>query len=106
MRILIDECLDWRLGRALTGHDCLSVQKMGWSGVKNGRLLALAQEEFDVFLTADRNLSFQQNTTRFQIAVVVLVAGSTQLNRTLPLMTQVLALLPGLTPGQIAIVSS
>jgi predicted nuclease of predicted toxin-antitoxin system len=79
MRILIDECLDWRLGRALTGHDCVSVQKMGWGGIKNGRLLALAQEEFDVFLTADRNLSFQQNTTKFQIAVVVLVAGSTQL---------------------------
>ena len=75
-------------------------------GIKNGRLLALAQEEFDVFLTADRNLSFQQNTTKFQIAVVVLVAGSTQLNKTLPLMPQVLALLPRLTPGQVATVSS
>jgi hypothetical protein len=53
MRILIDECLDWRLGRALTGQDCVSVQKMGWGGVKNGKLLALPQEEFDVFLTAD-----------------------------------------------------
>jgi hypothetical protein len=42
MRILIDECLDWRLGPALTGHDCVSVQKMGWGGIKNGRLLALA----------------------------------------------------------------
>jgi len=63
MRILIDECLDWRLGRALTGHDCVSVQKRGWSGIQNGNLLALAQEEFDVFLTADRNLSFQQNNT-------------------------------------------
>lgn len=104
MRILIDECLDWRLGRALTGHDCASVQKMGWSGIKNGTLLALAQEEFDVFLTADRNLSFQQNTTRFQIAVVVLVAGSTQLQKTLPLMTQVLSLLPGLVSGQVVIV--
>ena len=52
---------------------------MGWGGIKNGKLLVLAQAEFDVFLTADRNLSFQQNTTQFQIAVVVLVAGSTQL---------------------------
>ena len=106
MRILIDECLDWRLGRALTGHDSVSVQKMGWGGIKNGRLLALAQAEFDVFLTADRNLSFQQNTTKFQIAVVVLVAGSTQLNKTLPLMPKVLALLPQLTPGKVAIVNS
>jgi len=61
--------------------------------------------EFDVFLTADRNLSFQQNTTKFQIAVVVLVAGSTQLNNTLPLIPEILALLPGLTPGQVAIVT-
>ena len=106
MRILIDECLDWRLGRALTGHDSVSVQKMGWGGIKNGRLLALAQEEFNVFLTADRNLSFQLDTTKFQIAVVVLVAGSTQLNKTLPLMSQVLALLPKLTSGQVATVSS
>ena len=106
MHILIDECLDWRLGRALIGHDCLSVQKMGWGGITNGRLLALAQAEFAVFLTADRNLSFQQNTTKFQIAVVVLVAGSTQLNKTLPLMPRVLALLPELTPGQVVIVSA
>lgn len=106
MRILIDECLDWRLGRALSGHHCISVQKMGWGGIKNGRFLALAQDEFDIFLTADRNLSFQQDTTKFQIAVVVLVAGSTQLDKTLPLMPQVLALLTGLTPGQVAIVGS
>jgi predicted nuclease of predicted toxin-antitoxin system len=106
MRILIDECLDWRLGLALTGHACVSVQKMGWGGVNNGKLLALAQEEFDVFLTADRNLSFQQNTTKFHLAVVVLAAGSTQLDKTLPLMPQVLALLPRLTPGQIRVVSS
>ena len=66
----------------------------------------LAQEEFDVFLTVDRNLSFQQNTTKFQIAVVVLMAGSTQLYKTLSLMPKVLALLPGLIPGQVAIVSS
>ena len=78
----------------------------GWGGIKNGELLALAQEEFDVFLTADRNLSFQQNTTKFQIAVVVLMAGSTQLNKTLPLMPKVLALLPGLTPGQVLTVNS
>jgi predicted nuclease of predicted toxin-antitoxin system len=106
MRILIDECLDWRLGRALTGHDCVSVQQMDWSGIKNGQLLALAQEEFDVFLTADRNLSFQQNTTKFRIAVVVLVAGSTQLHKTLPLMSQVLALLPDLFPGQVAVINA
>ena len=104
MRILIDECLNWRLGRALTGHNRVSVQKMRWSGVNNGRLLGLAQEQFDVFLTGDRNLSFQQNTLEFRTVVVVLAAGSTQLHRTLPLMPKVLALLPTLQPGQVVTV--
>ncbi len=102
MRILIDECLNWRLGRALTGHYATSVQRMGWSGIKNGQLLALAeQNQFDVFLTGDRNLAFQQNTTQFRIAVVVLEAGGIQLQHTLPLMTKVVALLPTLQPGQV-----
>lgn len=104
MRILIDECLNWRLGRALTGHYCTSVQRMGWNGIGNGRLLALAQDAFDVFLTGDRNLSFQQNVTEFDIAVVVLRAPGTQLHQTLPLMPKVLALLPTLTAGSVVFV--
>src|SRR6266498_6102151 len=88
MRILIDECLNWRLGRALTGHYATSVQRMGWSGIKNGQLLALAeQNKFDVFLTGDRNLAFQQNTTQFRIAVVVLEAGFFFHDPTPPLMS-------------------
>lgn len=86
MRVLIDECLNWRLARALTGHYAVSVQRMGWSGIKNGQLLALAeQNQFDVFLTGDRNLAFQQNSTRFRIAVIVLEAKGIQLHQTLPL---------------------
>ena len=102
MRVLIDECLNWRLARALTGHYAVSAQKMGWGGLKNGALLAEAEKQFDVFLTGDRNLSFQQNVNRFQIAVVVLHSESTQLHHTSPLMPKVLALLPALKPGQIA----
>ena len=47
MRILIDECLNWRLSRALVGHHGVSAQKMGWGGLKNGALLARAEKEFD-----------------------------------------------------------
>ena len=72
MRVLIDECLDWRLGRALTGHYCVSAQEMGWGGLTNGALLEKAELEFDVFLTGDRNLSFQQEVSKFNIAVLVL----------------------------------
>lgn len=80
MQVLIDECLDWRLCRALTGHYCVSVSQMGWGGLTNGILLQKAQDEFDVLLTGDRNLRFQQNLTTFSIAVIVLEARSTRLN--------------------------
>ncbi len=101
MRILIDECLNWRLARALTGHYAVSAQKMGWSGLKNGELLARAQKQFDVFITGDRNLNFQQDTTTYHIAILVLHAVSTKLHDTLPLMPKVLALLASLKPGNI-----
>ena len=104
MRILIDECLNWRLGRALTGHFCQSVQRVGWTGISNGELLRLAEKQFDVFLTRDRNLSFQQNTTTFDIAIIVLRAKSTELHATLPLMPAVLALLSTIKPGEVAFV--
>ena len=101
MRLLIDECLNWRLSRALTGHYAVSAQKKGWGGINNGALLVLAEKEFDVFITGDRNLSFQQAVTKFDIAVVVLHARSTQLHHTLPLMRKVLAALPTLNSGQV-----
>ena len=107
MRDLIDECLNWRLGRALTGHYAVSAQKMGWSGIQNGRLLSLAIENgFDAFLTGDRNLAFQQNVQQTAIAVVVLEAPGVQLRHTLPLMPKVLALLPSLKPGQVVRVTA
>lgn len=107
MRILIDECLNWRLGRALTGHYAVSAQKMGWSGIKNGKLLALAIENgFDIFVTGDRNLTFQQNTSELSIAIVVLEADGIQLHHTLPLMPKILALLPTLKPGHVVKVTS
>ena len=102
MRILIDECLNWRLSRALTGHYAVSAQKMGWAGIKNGKLLALAVENrFEVFLTADRNLSFQQNIAGHEIAVVVFEAPGVLLRDTLPLIPKMLQILPSIRPRTI-----
>ena len=106
MRILIDECLDWRLCRSFTGHECSSVQKMGWDGLKNGELLAKAQIDFDVFVTGDRNLTFQQDLTKFDMAVVVLQSESTQLEYLLPLIPKILTVLPTLVSGQVVYISS
>ncbi|HEX2272238.1 MAG TPA: DUF5615 family PIN-like protein [Pyrinomonadaceae bacterium] len=101
MNILIDECLDWRLCRAISEHHCSSVRDVGWEGLTNGRLLEKAQAKFDVFLTGDRNLSFQQNLTRFDIAVIVLESRSTRLIDTLPLMPQVITSLETIQAGQV-----
>jgi predicted nuclease of predicted toxin-antitoxin system len=106
MKVLLDECLDWRLRRDLPGHEVKTVQEMGWDGIKNGRLLSLAQAEFQVFITGDRNLAFQQNLPSFSIGVVVLKAGSIRLIHTRPLMPKVLELLPSLKPGQIIAVTT
>lgn len=59
MRVLVDECIDWRLAREIVGHEVKTARQMGWSTIKNGELLQLAEKEFQVFVTVDRNLSFQ-----------------------------------------------
>jgi predicted nuclease of predicted toxin-antitoxin system len=106
MRILIDECLDWRLCRALPEHHCASVRQMKWTGLTNGRLLQKAQHEFDVFLTGDTNLSFQQNLTNFKIAVIILEARSTRLIDTAKLMPTVSEILTTIHEGQVVRVGS
>lgn len=59
MKVLVDECIDWRLAREIVGHEVKTARQMGWSTIKNGELLKLAEKEFQVFVTVDRNLSFQ-----------------------------------------------
>jgi predicted nuclease of predicted toxin-antitoxin system len=101
VRILLDECLPRRLKRDLIGHEAKSVPEMGWAGKTNGALLTVAQTDFDVFLTVDRNLSFQQDINRFNIAVVVLVATSNKHAALQPLVPEVLSVLAALAPGQV-----
>ncbi len=90
MRVLLDECLPRRLKRELVGHDVRTAPEMGWASKTNGELLALAAGEFDVFLTVDRNLSYQQDVSAVDIAVVVLVARSNALDALRPLVPLVL----------------
>lgn len=72
MKILFDECINRRLGKEFPDHDFYTTHSMGWAGKKNGNLLSLAQEDFDVFITVDKNLQFQQNLSKFNISVIVL----------------------------------
>lgn len=105
MRLLLDESLPRRLGLLLTGHDVVSVADAGWSGLTNGRLLGVAQQEFDCLLTADRSLVYQQSLSRFEISVLVLRARTNRLEDLAPLVPRVLEVLPTLRPGQSAEIS-
>ena len=90
MRILLDEDLPRRLGSLLVGHECLTVQRAGWSGIKNGKLLALAGTKFDVFLTMDGGLEFQQNLFTLPIAVLIAEALSNRMEHLEPLVPEIL----------------
>lgn len=79
MKILLDECVDRRLASEISGHDVHTVPQMGWAGIKNGELLTLAEKQFEAFVTVDRNLSFQQNLTLHNIAVIILRCRSNRL---------------------------
>jgi hypothetical protein len=89
--VLLDECVDWRLSRDIAGHEVKAARQMGWSTIKNGDLLALAAKDFGVFVTVDRNLSFQQSLPAFDIAVIVLRANSNRLADLQPLVPDLLA---------------
>jgi hypothetical protein len=92
--VLLDECVDRRLAAGIPGHAVKTVPEAGWAGLRNGDLLRRAQHEFDVFVTTDRNLPFQQDLSRFALAVIVLQAPRNRLADLRGLIPQLLAVLP------------
>jgi predicted nuclease of predicted toxin-antitoxin system len=77
MKVLIDECVPkvLKVELAASGFDCTTVQEAGWSGKENGELLALADASFDVVVTIDRNLRYQQNLTGRRIALLIVACA-------------------------------
>ena len=106
MKVLLDECVDWRLARDIVGHDVKTARQMGWTTIKNGTLLTLASEYFDVFVTVDRNLSFQQNLESFSIAVIVLQARTNRLADLRPLVPSLLAAIESALPGAAKVIDA
>ncbi len=101
MRVLLDECLPRRLKADLPDHEVRTAQEEGWSGMKNGALLQAASGRFDVFLTVDRNIPFQQNLRGLTIGILAMVAPSNRLADLHPLMAQVRQALPKVRAGQV-----
>lgn len=103
MKVLIDECAPRALKHSLAvhGHECLTVQEAGWSGRENGELLALAEAEFDVLITLDTNLRYQQNLAGRRIAIAVIRARSNRLEHISPHIPACLKALETIKPGDI-----
>jgi predicted nuclease of predicted toxin-antitoxin system len=101
MRILLDECVPRGLRKELPGHEVVTVAEAGWAGVKNGELLQLAARQFDLLLTVDRNLEYQQNFAGLALAVIVIHAPSNDVAVLRPLMPAVLAALSETKPGKV-----
>ena len=102
MRVLLDEQLPRHLVREIHGHDVSTVQQRGWAGLKNGELLQVAADAgFEVLVTADRNLQFQQNLSRSRIGIILLIAPSNALEDLLPLVPNLLAAIPKTRAGEL-----
>ena len=73
MKILLDECVTKKLRPYLANHEVYTVTEMGWSGLKNGKLMAKCVEhQFQVLLTIDKNLMYQQNLKNYELSIIVL----------------------------------
>lgn len=101
MNILLDHCLNWRLKRLLPGHFVKATYEPGWDTIKNGRLLTLAESQFEVFITVDKGIKYQQNFVGRTIAVITLRGYDNKIETHAPLMPKVLASLLTVQPGQV-----
>ncbi len=99
MRVLLDECVPRALHNDIPGHDVRTVAEVGWAGVKPGELLRLAANAFDVLITVDRNLEYQQSFKGVSLAVIVIHASSNDIIALRPLMPGVLDLIPQAKAG-------
>jgi predicted nuclease of predicted toxin-antitoxin system len=102
MRILLDECIPRKLKNHLRGHDCITVPDAGLAGKTNGEILSLAEQAgFEVFLTLDQGIEYEQNLGHREIAIVVIYAKSSRLNDLIVHMRATLHALESIAGGQL-----
>lgn len=102
MKVLLDENLPHELRHELHGHDVFTVAYMGWSGVKNGLLLAQAANAgLDLFITMDVGVQFQQNLASLRLAVIVLRAASNDMEDLRPLLPELQAAMSTVVPNSV-----
>jgi hypothetical protein len=101
MRLLLDECVPKALKRDLIGYEVSTVQTSGWAGTRNGALLRLAASTFDVLITVDQGIEYQQDLSGLTIAVVIMAADSNDVNDLRPLVPELMEVLRAIQPGQL-----
>jgi len=101
VKVPIDENLPRKLAAHLKGHECRTVAECGWAGKKNGELLSLAEPEFDVLLTLDKNLPYQQDLNSGRIAILNVRAPSNRIQDLLPVIPYCLVALQSIEPGHV-----
>ncbi len=104
IRVLLDECLPkklkYRIQELDSGFDAKTTPEMGWGSLSNGRLLSVDEKEFDVFVTSDKNLSFQQSISKSSIQVVLLVAQTNIYEDLIPLIKKLPVVIKSHKPGR------
>jgi predicted nuclease of predicted toxin-antitoxin system len=106
MKVLLDECLPKKLKREVEANEVSTVPEVGWASKQNGELLRLAEANYDVLLTNDQNLESQQNLRKFNLAIIVLVAPTNDIEDLKPLMPAVNKALKTIKAGEIEYISS
>jgi hypothetical protein len=102
MKVLLDECIPRKLKNSLSDHECQTVPEAGLAGEKNGRLLSLAESAgFQLFLTMDKGLQYQQNLAGRSISILILHARSNRLHDLLQLMGSCRSVMSSIRPGEV-----
>ena len=101
MKLLLDECIPARLRFDFAGHEVHTLDQAGLKGLKNGVLLRTASAEFDVLITVDQNIPYQQNLAELSIAIVIMVARSNRYSDLRVLAPKVLDALGSIGSGEI-----
>jgi hypothetical protein len=104
MRILLDECVHAGLKKAFPDDALRTVPEVGWSGFKNGKLLASIAGRFDVFLTIDQNIRHQQNLADLPFAIIFVSVPDNKIDSYLPLFGVIKDAAHQLRPGKVAII--
>ena len=100
MKLLFDKGVPVRLRYSFPTHSVTTVYELGWDGYENGALLTIAQDFYDVLITTDANIQYQQRLTGYDIGLVILRAFNTKLESYLPLVPEIELVLTGIQPGE------